>query len=168
MKKIQIKHRFSEKVIFEGEFPSIKDAVEEAVRQKVNLSNADLYNADLYNANLFNANLSNADLSNADLSNSNLSYANLSNANLFNAKLSSANLSNADLSNAKYNNTYFTLLNLPNQRYSIGVIKNKDSEDEIKIGCERHKVSEWEGFTNKKWRKIHKNIILSFVQSYPK
>ncbi len=76
-KKIQIRNRYTDKVIYECKADAIKEAVEEA-----DLSKVDLIYANLSNANLSNANLSNANLSNADLSNADLSYADLSEADL--------------------------------------------------------------------------------------
>jgi hypothetical protein len=69
---------------------------EEIIKNKANLSGADLSGADLSNADLSGADLSNADLSGAYLLNANLSGADLSNANL-----SGANLFGADLSGAE-------------------------------------------------------------------
>ena len=56
--KIQIKLRWSDKVLFEGEYESLKRAVIEAVKSRANLSGANLFGADLFGANLFGANLS--------------------------------------------------------------------------------------------------------------
>lgn len=42
---IEIKSRFSDKIIFEGEYSSIKDAVEDAIKNKVSLRDADLLGA---------------------------------------------------------------------------------------------------------------------------
>jgi hypothetical protein len=64
---IQIKHRYSGKILFEYRSKSILDAVKAAIKARANLSWA---------------NLSWADLSRADLSRANLSRANLSGANL--------------------------------------------------------------------------------------
>jgi len=102
---IQIKCRFTAKVLFEADAPTIKAALDIAVLSRANLSGANLYGADLYGANLSGANLSRANLSGADLSGANLSGANLSGANLsranlYGADLSGANLSGADLSGA--------------------------------------------------------------------
>ena len=74
--KIEIKSIFG-KVLFalEKENNTIKDTIEEAVR-----NNANLINANLYNANLYNANLEYANLENTNLENTNLKYANLINA----------------------------------------------------------------------------------------
>ena len=85
--KIEIKSVFG-KVLFalEKENNTIKDTLEEAVRNNANLRNANLENANLENANLENANLENANLENANLENANLENANLRNANLRNAK----------------------------------------------------------------------------------
>ena len=101
MKKIEIKSRFSGKVIFSVEAESLKIAVELAIKSGANLSRADLYGAYLSRAYLSGANLSRADLSRANLSGADLSRAYLSGADLSRADLSGANLSGADLSGAK-------------------------------------------------------------------
>ena len=76
--KIQIKNIFGE-VLFEygKENNTIRETVEEAVRQGANLGNANLGNANLRNANLGYADLGKADLGYADLG-----YADLGNADL--------------------------------------------------------------------------------------
>ena len=105
--KIEIKSWIHGGVLFEyeSENATIKKAVEAAVDDGANLSDANLRDADLSDANLRDANLSDADLSDAnlsdaDLSDANLSGANLSGANLRDADLSGANLSGANLSGA--------------------------------------------------------------------
>ena len=80
MKKIEIKSRFSGKVIFSVEAESLKIAVELAIKSGANLSRADLYGAYLSRAYLSGANLSRADLSRANLSGADLSRAYLSGA----------------------------------------------------------------------------------------
>lgn len=101
---IQIKHRYTDAVLFECEAPVDMDrgmhlcyALELATQSGVSLRGADLSHVILSNANL-----SNADLSYANLRGANLSYAYLSNAYLIGAILSNADLSNADLSNDRY------------------------------------------------------------------
>ena len=83
--KIEIKNRWTGKVLFACEAGSMGVAVKLAIEAKADLSRA---------------NLSGADLSWADLSWANLSRANLSWANLSRAKLSWANLSGTNLSGA--------------------------------------------------------------------
>ena len=80
MSVIEIKNKFTSKILFEYEKENntIKHTVAEAIKSGANLSWADL---------------SEADLSKADLSKANLSWANLSKANLSWADLSKANLS---------------------------------------------------------------------------
>jgi hypothetical protein len=97
---IEMRHRWSDNVLFAIEAGSLKLAVELAVQQKADLSRADLYGADLSRANLSGADLSRADLYGADLSRANLSGADLSGANLYGANLSGANLYGANLSGA--------------------------------------------------------------------
>jgi hypothetical protein len=90
--QMQIKNRFTDAVIYEGEFASIRLCVEAAVRSGANLSGA----------NLYGANLSGAYLSGADLYGANLSGADLSGANLYGANLSGADLSGANLYGANH------------------------------------------------------------------
>ena len=89
---IQIKNRFDDSIIFEGNFDTIRQAVLAALKDKKDLSEANLRRADLRRADLSRADLSEANLSSADLSSANLRRADLSSADL-----SEANLSRADL-----------------------------------------------------------------------
>jgi len=66
--KIQIKCRFSEKVLYETEAETLKNAVIKAVKSGAYLSGADLRGADLSGADLSGAYLRGAYLRGADLS----------------------------------------------------------------------------------------------------
>jgi hypothetical protein len=96
----QIRDRWTDAVLWEGEAATVKDAIHAALKARADLSGANLSGANLSGANLSGANLSWADLSRADLSGANLSGANLSRANLSGANLSGADLSGANLSGA--------------------------------------------------------------------
>ena len=154
--KIEIKSVFG-KVLFalEKENNTIKDTLEEAIKNNANLEYANLCNADLRNVNLINvnleyANLCNADLRNADLRNANLYNANLRNANLYNANLINVNLENANLEDANLRNA--------NLEYA----KNKENAilpifckwrygikgDLIMIGCKQKTIEEWDIWFN--------------------
>ena len=145
--KIEIKSVFG-KVLFalEKENNTIKDTLEEAVRNNVNLENADLRNANLENANLENANLRNANLYNSNLRNANLEYANLYNADLYNSNLRNANLYNSNLRNT--NLEYANLENAKNKETAILPIFCKWSYgikgDLIKIGCVEKTIEQWD------------------------
>ncbi len=89
---IQIKLRFSDKVIFEGEYNSTKDAVLDAIKKGANLQGADLQGANLQGADLQGADLQGANLRSADLQGADLQGANLQGANLQGADLQGANL----------------------------------------------------------------------------
>jgi len=72
--KHQIKHRYTDAVLFECELPdgtpsglATRHALERAVSDGANLAGADLYGANLDGANLYVANLAGADLARADL-----------------------------------------------------------------------------------------------------
>jgi len=99
--KIEIKHRYTDNVLFACEAENMREAVLAAIKISADLRYANLSSANLSSANLRYANLSYANLSSADLSYANLSYANLSSADLRYANLRSADLRYADLSSAK-------------------------------------------------------------------
>ena len=134
--KIEIKSVFG-KVLFalEKENNTIKDTLEEAVRNNVNLEYADLRNANLKNANLENANLRNANLKNANLIN-----ANLENVNLENANLENVNLINANLEYAKNKETAILPIFC---KWSYGI-----KGDLIIIGCKQKTIEEWDIWFN--------------------
>lgn len=75
MEAIKIKNRFTDEVIYESDTATtIKEAVEEAIKNKINISEADLRYANLREANLTGADLTGTDLSYANLSKANLCY----------------------------------------------------------------------------------------------
>ena len=101
--KHQIKHRFTDAVLFECELPDdtpsglvTRHALEKAVSSGANLYGANLDGASLDGANLYRANLDGARLVNA-----NLYRANLDGASLVNASLDGANLYRASLVGAR-------------------------------------------------------------------
>ena len=89
--QFQIKCRFTAKVLFEGDYPTLKATVEAAVKARANLAGADLAGADLADANLARAYLADAYLA----------RANLADAYLADAYLADAYLARADLADAK-------------------------------------------------------------------
>lgn len=125
MNIINIKNIYG-KTIYQCEARTFKEAVEKAIKAKVDLSYANLRFADLSFANLSHINLSFADLSHTNLRFADLSYVNLSYANLFNANLSYANLSCANLNFANLN---FANLNFANLRFANLVSTNLKETD---------------------------------------
>jgi uncharacterized protein YjbI with pentapeptide repeats len=99
--KIQIKSIFGE-VLFENEKENntIKDTVEEAVKQNANLVRASLDGASLDGANLDGASLVRASLYGASLDGASLVRASLYGANLDGTSLDGANLYGANLDGA--------------------------------------------------------------------
>ena len=65
--KFEIKHRYTNSILFSGEFGSLRLCVEAAVSSRADLSRAYLSRADLSRAYLSGADLSGADLSGANL-----------------------------------------------------------------------------------------------------
>ena len=154
-----------------------------------NLSGANLSDANLSGANLSSANLSDANLSDANLSSANLSSANLSSANLSSAKLSGANLSSAYLYGAYLSGANLSSANLSGAKWRDWVIINKVPiqlfglhwcvtilDEHMQIGCELHKLTDWEEYDDKRiaemdgsaalrfWRG-HKDVLLGLAKS---
>ena len=97
MRLFEIRHRWTNTVLFSREAASVRRAIEAAVASKANLEEADLRGANLQWANLDGANLRGAHLQEANLYKVNLDGANLSGANLDGANLRGANLQGANL-----------------------------------------------------------------------
>ena len=101
-KRIEIKNRFTEEVIYTSTKATLREAAEEANLSGADLSEANLYGANLSGAALYGANLSEANLGGADLHGANLGEADLGGANLYRANLRGADLGGADLVYAKF------------------------------------------------------------------
>ena len=154
--KHQIKHRYTNAVLFECDVP---DDMESGLRTRHVLENA----VD-----------SGAYLSSANLSDANLSGAYLSSANLSDANLSGANLSDAYLSDAKWCNGItinYAPLQLSGLHWMVYILDNH-----MQIGCELHTLAEWAEFDDARivamdgkdalrfWRS-HKAALLSLAAS---
>ena len=98
--KIQIKCRFSFKVLFECEAESTREAVEKAIKEGADLRGADLRGAGLQGAGLQGAGLQGAGLRGADLRGAYLQGAGLQGAGLRGADLRGAYLQGAYLQGA--------------------------------------------------------------------
>jgi uncharacterized protein YjbI with pentapeptide repeats len=102
--KHQIKHRYTNDVLFECELPdstpsgvATRHALEKAVSAGANLDGASLYMANLAGASLARANLDGASLARASLDGANLTGASLDGASLDGANLAGASLSGKKL-----------------------------------------------------------------------
>jgi hypothetical protein len=98
---IQIKNRYNDSILLEGEYESVKQALVTAASKAANLREADLEGAYLQGANLRGANLRGANLREADLEGANLPGADLRGADLEGADLQGADLRGANLWGAK-------------------------------------------------------------------
>jgi len=148
--KIQIKHKFTESVLFEGESSSLKEAIEKAVKGGANLVRANLVGANLVGANLVRANLVRANLVRANLVRANLVRANLVGANLVRANLVGANLDGANLVGANLDGANLVRANLD------GAKEYSESHD---IFLELVRREKSESFTEIEWSIIGKLSI---------
>lgn len=89
---LQIKNRYTHKVIFEYTCNdnTMKQTVEEAIRQKISLGGADLSEAQLIKACLIESKLIGTDLTRANLDSAYLIAANLTNVILYDTNLNNA------------------------------------------------------------------------------
>ena len=94
---MKLKHKYTNKVLFEFECDHISELLIESIRRGANLRGANLRDANLEGANLWGANLRDANLEGANLWGANLWGANLWGANLEGANLWDANLEGANL-----------------------------------------------------------------------
>ena len=99
---------FDGKEALEFDCETIKEAVEKAIKQNIDLRHANLRHADLRHANLRHADLHYADLSYSDLRSAKLNSANLRYSNLRYSDLRSADLHYADLHYSDLSNANLT------------------------------------------------------------
>jgi len=110
--KISIQSRFNSRVLFEGDFGSLRLCVEAAVKVRADLAGAYLARADLADADLAGANLAGADLARAYLARADLAGAYLADAYLARANLAGADLAGANLAGADLAGAYLARANL--------------------------------------------------------
>ena len=109
MQTFQLHHR-DQNLLFAGDYRTLRECVEDALRDGVDLRGVDLAHADLSEINLDGANLhgasfSSANLTGANISEAGLSHCNFSGAALFNTCLCHSNLSHSDFSDAAFGGT---------------------------------------------------------------
>ena len=151
MAKHQIKHRWNDSVLFECDVP---DNMESGLRTRHALEKA-------VDAGV--------NLSCANLSAAYLSYANLSGANLSGAYLYGANLSGAKWRDGVVINK--APIQLFGLHWRVTIL-----DEHMQIGCELHKLTDWEEYDDKRiaemdgraalrfWRK-HKDVLLGLAKS---
>lgn len=93
--------------LYEGVFESFTHCLEQAVREEINLSHADLRNRNLGNACLDDGMLENADFSGCNLTGANLSETRLRGASFYGADLYNACMACADLSHCSFEEASF-------------------------------------------------------------
>ena len=149
---IEIKHRFTSKVLFACEAENMREALVQAVKSGAYLSGANLYGANLSGADLSGADLRGANLRGADLRGAYLSFANLSDANLSGANLSDANLRGAYLRGADLSGEILKIAPISISGLYWNVLI---TESFLTIGCQRHEHNEWAKFDDDAIGRMH-------------
>lgn len=93
--------------LYEGDFNSFIDCLEDAVSKNIPLSYIDLSNKNLTNANLDGCIMHHADFTGTNLSGANLSEANITNATFANASLYNTCLSYSNIQHSNFNGASF-------------------------------------------------------------
>ena len=144
--KIKINSIFG-KLLFEGDFSSIKECVSAALKSGVNLSFSNLRGANLSRMDLHGANFSSANLSGVDLSFSDLSSANLRGVDLSFSNLSFSNLRGVDLCGANLSGELkaekmrvFSGL----YKYRVWAVLAQDGTRYVRMGCLFHSLDDWD------------------------
>jgi uncharacterized protein YjbI with pentapeptide repeats len=136
--QIEIKHRFTNNVMYACDAANLKEALERAVKERANLSGADLSDANLSGADLSRANLYGASLYGASLSGADLSGVNLRGADLYGASLYGASLSGATIDGEKIKINPLCITGL---HWWVLI-----TDGFMRIGCQRHSHAEWAAF----------------------
>jgi len=117
--KHQIKHHYTESVLFECGLPDgtparlvTRHALEKATAARANLTGANLARTNLDGANLTGAYLTGANLTGANLDGANLTRTNLARTNLDGANLAWTNLARTNLDGANLDGANLTRTNL--------------------------------------------------------
>ena len=166
---IEIKHRYTNNVLFACDAKNLREALVKAVKDGANLRSADLCganlrSADLYGANLRSADLCGANLYGADLCGANLYGADLCGADLCGANLCGANLYGANLYGADLCGADLCGANLCGEKIAIAPVLLQGlndlwqitiSESYMQIGCQRHTPDEWAKFDNDDISNMH-------------
>ena len=158
---MQILNGYTGVVLYENaEVDNLRELVETAVRNGVNLRGANLICADLREANLREANLRKVDLRGANLRGASLSCADfreadLRGANLRETNLREADLRGADLRGANLREANFQWVDLrradlsgtdlphPIYQFYLGRHHAVAQPTELRIGCEVHSWEHW-------------------------
>jgi hypothetical protein len=94
---MDIKNRFTGTILYSSTCPTLREAVIEAIKRKVNLSGSDLSGSNLSGSDLRGSDLSGSNLSGSDLRGSDLRGSDLRGSDLSGSDLSGSNLSGSDL-----------------------------------------------------------------------
>ncbi|MEM6781680.1 MAG: pentapeptide repeat-containing protein [Pseudomonadota bacterium] len=137
-------------VLYEGPYQTIKRTLEQAVKDNINLSYADLRGADLRGAALDGAQLSGSCFWGADLSGADMSDAYLHKADLRLAKLNDTCLANSvatscDFRGAYFHDTIMSSVDLSSSQFSCPSFLNQDFLNIRSLkGCVYHHYGEME------------------------
>ena len=122
--KIEIKHRWKNRIVFACEAYSLKEALQKAAKEK-----CDLRDSNLRGSYLSDSDLSGSDLSDSDLSGSNLSGSNLRGSNLSGSDLRGSNLSGSDLRDSNLRGSYLSGSDLSDSNLSGSDLSGSDLSD---------------------------------------
>ncbi len=131
MPTIEIRNRWTNDVVFSGEYPDLRAAVAAAISSRADLRDSDLRGSDLRDSDLRGSNLCGSDLSGSDLRGSDLR---------------DSDLRDSDLRGAMRRDGIVLRLR-PLQLFGLDYpVIIFDSH--MEIGCQIHSLAEWRAFDN--------------------
>lgn len=146
MKTITIRHYESFQIIYQCKINDIKQCLEKAIQENIDLDGADLRNKDLRNINLDGTSLKNIQFQNCDLTGANISEATLDHCNFSYAKLIDCCLYETEIKHCHFKETFFaatdiTMASFHNCNFSGTNFKSLNFTDHTRI-TECHYLSE--------------------------
>ena len=153
---VEIKNKKGGTIFTSSSALTLGEAVEEAVRRKVSLSEADLRFADLSHRDLSWGDFIRADLSGAFLSGTNLSLARLDYANLSGANLFRSNLSCSICYGARFDRANLVEADLTGASLTAAILSEAQlTRTKLKGACLERAVGDGERIVTLRMDKVH-------------
>ncbi len=154
----KIKHRFTRKILFQKECESFKECVEAACVCNLDFSFSDLSCCALYYSNLIVTNFTGCDFRCSDFKYVNFTGCNFTDCNLIGCDFSWCNFNHSIFKNTIITEEGDVINEIPIQitglKWTVTIF-----DQHMKIGCELHKFSDWESFSDERINDINLSAL---------
>jgi hypothetical protein len=188
MMKFEIKNRWTGAVKFTAEIDCADDAphsvkiglaVMWAVKNKANMEDANMAGANMAGANMEDANMAGANMAGANMARANMADANMAGANMEDANMADANMAGANMARAMLADANMAGANMARANMAgangvnayikciqIDTYTITYTSDVMQIGCERHTIADWSGFSDAQVRAMDGVKALAWWRKY--